>query len=141
MKNAIKQRGFFWWLKEPNGQTNSRETSVPGLLTISQQGHIRLDLDRALWYSKPLAPFSLGNPRLLPHGKWIVGKLGTDGDGDHVLLDGLERADFHVGEESLNTQSYEAEMCIATESPFSVDFNLESFNQLRVELAGLEEWL
>lgn len=143
MEDAIKQRGFFWWLTEPNGQTNSRDTSVPGLLTVSQQGHIRLSLDRALWYTKPLAPYSLGKPRLLPRGKWIVGSLGTNGDGDggYVLLDGLERTDFHIGEELQSPQSYEAEICITAKSPFSADFNLDSFNQLRVELAGLEEWL
>ena len=139
MANVVEQRGFFWWINEPNGQTNSKETSVPGLLTISEEGHIELNLDGALWYAEPPEPVRWGVPRLLPHNKWITGRLGAYGD--HVLLCGLERNDYPVLDEIPNPQSYESEICITRDSPFSVDFDLERFHHLRVELVGLEEWL
>jgi hypothetical protein len=141
MANALEQRGFFWWLNEPNGQTNSKETSVPGSLTISEAGHVKLDLDGALWYAEPPEPQPWGESRFLPRGKWITGRLGSYGDGGHVLLDGLERTDFSIADELPSPQSYKADLCITKDSPFDTDFNLASFDHLRIELVRLEEWL
>lgn len=58
-----------------------------------------------------------------------------------MLLCNLMRTDFYIGDDVPSPQSYEAEICITRDSPFSVDFDLGSFNHLRVELVGLEEWL
>ena len=40
MGNVVEQRGLFWWLNEPDGQTNTKETSVSGSLTVTGEGHI-----------------------------------------------------------------------------------------------------
>jgi hypothetical protein len=139
MTEVFDKRGFFWWLDKPNDKTNSKETCIPGTLTVSEEGRIELNLDGALWWAEPLDPLPLGHPRPLPRHKRITGTLGSYGEGGHVLLCGLERTDI-----PLNTgdpQSYEAEICITRTSAFGVDFDLEKFHHLRVPLTGLEDWL
>jgi ApeA N-terminal domain 1 len=142
MATVLKQRGFFWWLNESRGGTNSKETSVPGLLTISEEGHVQLDLDGALWYEDP-SRMRFGQPQVVPKGKLITGRLSESADGHHhVVLYKLHRTDFAIAiDEGPHPESYEAELCFATDSPYDVDFSFDSFNQLRVELVGLEEWL
>lgn len=141
MANVVQQRGFFWWLNQPNAKTNSEESSVPGLLTISEEGLVKLCLDGALWLAGPPVPLRWGEPRPLARGTWITGRLGSGADEDFVLLDGLERTDFSIADETIRPQSYEAKICLTQDSPFSAEFSLDSFHDLRVELVGLEEWL
>jgi hypothetical protein len=139
MANALEKRGLFWWLDEPNGKTNSKETGVTGILTVSEEGRIELNLDGALWWAQPLDPIPLGQPRPVPLQKRITGTLGLNGEGGHVLLCALERTDIPL--DISEPQSYEAEVCITRDSAFGADFDLERFHHLRIPLTGLEDWL
>jgi hypothetical protein len=48
MANAIEQRGFFWWAGDPSRPSHSHQTAVPGLLTVTAEGRISLEVDGAL---------------------------------------------------------------------------------------------
>jgi ApeA N-terminal domain 1 len=141
MANLKEERGFFWWFDEPQGQTNTKETSVPGLLRITEGGHVTLELEGAMWYSNPPQPRSWLEPQPLPPNKWITGRLGSYGSGGNILLCGIERTDISLDDEIPSQQSYSAELCIERSSEFNKSFNLEHFYQLRVDLVGLEKWL
>lgn len=142
MANIVEQRGVFWWLNAPNGKTNSQETAVPGLLTISAEGHIKLSLYGALWFAEHPAAPRWGESRPLARGTRITGRLRSDdADEVHALLDGLERTDFSIVDEMTRPQDYDAKICVTNSSSFSADFNFNDFHHLQVELIGLEEWL
>jgi len=136
LANAIGQRGFFWWFNEPTRQANSKQNSVPGLLTITQTGQISLDLDGALAEDGEHADWS--KPRSFGRSR-IVGQLDTPGD--YVLLEGLERTDFSIAEdEGPKKQSFSANMCTRRGFPFPDDYAQKDFIELRIDLKGLEEW-
>jgi ApeA N-terminal domain 1 len=142
LATVIKQRGFFWWLNEPRGGTNSKETSVPGLLTISEEGHIKLDLDGILWHKDPSKVH--WGPQIVEHGKFITGRLNEHGDGNYcVLLHKLLRTNFPLisSAQAPTPESYEAKLCLTTNSPYSADFAFDGFHQVRIDLTGLEDWL
>lgn len=142
MANVLEKRGVFWWLSWAGGQTDSIDTSVPGAITISEEGQIKLDLEGSLWGEEATAGIPWGEPRWLPDGKRIAGRLGEYGDGGYVLLDFLERTDFSLfPDEKPGHQSYEALHCFSCESSFAKAFDPDRFRELRIELLGLDEWL
>lgn len=137
MANAIEQRGFFWWFNEPARHANSKQNSVPGLLTVTQTGKVTLDLDGALAEDGEHADWS--KPRSFGRSR-IVGLLDTPGD--YVLLEGLERTDFSIpGDDSPKKQSLSANICTRRGFPFPADYEQNGFIELRIDLTGLEEWL
>ena len=136
MANAIEQRGFFWWFNEPTRPANSKQTSVPGMLIVTQTGQTALELDGCLAEDREHAvwakPWSFESSR-------IVGLLDTQGD--YVFLEGLERTDFSVSDESPKKQSFTASSCTRRQFEFPDDYEQSGFTELRVDLKGLEEWL
>jgi hypothetical protein len=94
LANAIEQRGFFWWFNEHTRHANSKQSSVPGMLTVTQTGQTTLELDGALAEDQEHADWS--KPRSFGSLR-IVGLLDTPGD--YVLLEGLERTDFSIADE------------------------------------------
>src|SRR5229473_6445975 len=48
MANILEQRGFFWWFNEPHLPAHSKETSIPGLLTVTDDGQSTLKTDGPL---------------------------------------------------------------------------------------------
>jgi hypothetical protein len=136
LANAIEQRGFFWWFNEPTRPANSKQTSVPGMLIVTQTGQTTLELDGCLAEDQEHAvwakPRSFGSSR-------IVGLLDTPDD--YVLLEGLERTDFSVSDEGPKKQSFTASSCTRRQFEFPNDYKQSGFTELRVDLKGLEEWL
>ena len=139
MANVIEARGQFWWFGE-QGRTSSLEQSVHGLLTISDEGHISLQLEGPLWLENPNTSWGWDASRWLPANKRIIGRLGKFGDEGHVLLHELFRTDFSLANEPAR-QSYDAGLCFKHDHGFPSNFDLVSFHTLRIELVGLEEWL
>jgi hypothetical protein len=139
MANAVEARGQFWWFGE-EGQTSSLEQSVHGLLTISDEGHISLQLEGPLWLQDPSTSWAWDASRWLQPDKRIVGRLGKFGDQGYVLLHELFRTDFALGDEPAR-QSYDAALCVKHDHGFPSNFDLGSFHSLRIELVRLEEWL
>lgn len=140
MANALDKRGVFWWFDETTTQTASIETSVPGSVSISEEGQIKLDLEGPLWCENT-TELRWDEPLLLPHEKRIAGRLGEYGEGGYVLLDGLERTDFSLPDDNLARMSYEAVRCFSSNVLFPKNFDLDRFHELRIELSGLDQWL
>jgi hypothetical protein len=139
LANVIEERGQFWWFGE-EGQTSSLEQSVHGLLTVSEEGQITLQLEGPLWLEEPNVSWEWDASRWLAPGKRIIGRLGKSGDAGHVLLHELLRTDFSLGDEPAR-QTYEAGFCFEHDHAFPANFALDRFSALRIELEGLEEWL
>jgi len=137
MAEILKERGFFWWFNEPKLPTNSKETSVPALLTITDDGQITLEADGSLCLKDEYQDWS--KPRTFPEMRRIAGRLTSSGK--YVLLEGLERTDFSFPDESPQQQRFGAELCVHRESPFPETYGRDNFIELRIELAGFEDWL
>ncbi len=141
MANEIDAKGTFWWFGAEHGHTASRETSIPGTLTISEDGKIQLQLEGALWLENTKVSFGWDESRWLPMDVRIAGCLGNYGGDGYVLLCDLLRTDFSVLDDTPDRQSYEAQMCFKNDGAFPASFDLDHFHTVRVELGGLEEWL
>ncbi len=137
MSNAIEQRGFFWWVGDPSRPCHSPQTSVPGLLTVTAEGRTSLEVDGALASDDEHAGWA--KPRPFDPGLSIVGLLDTPGD--YVRLEGVERFDFRIADDSPQRQSFSAATCIKRNHTFPADYGSDSYSELRIHLKGLEEWL
>ena len=137
MADILEERGFFWWLNGPNLPVHSKETSLSALLTITDEGQITLDVDGSLCGKDEYRDWT--ERRIFPASKRIVGRLASPGE--YVLLEGLERTDFSVSDESVRQQRFTAELCTRRNSPFSSNYGQEEFLELRIEMTGLEDWL
>ncbi len=137
MAKILEQRGFFWWFDQPDVPVHSKETSAPALLTISDEGQITLDVDGSLCGNDEYRDWT--KPRPLPTSRRIVGQLVSPGG--YVFLEGLERTDLALSDESPQQQTFTAELCIRRDSPFPSNYSQEEFLELRVEMTGLEDWL
>jgi hypothetical protein len=138
--NVVDERGVFWWFEEAHGHTASLETSIPGKLTISEEGHIQLQLEGPLWFEAPDVSLHWDSSRWLPYEKRIAGLLHNN-DHRHILLLNLVRTDLAFAEDKPVRQSYEADLCFTSDSSFPADFGPDSFHALRIELKGLKDWL
>jgi hypothetical protein len=137
MTEILRERGFFWWFNEPNLSANSKETSVPALLTVTDDGQITLETDGALCSVDEHRDWS--KPGTFPESKRIAGRLASRGE--HVLLEGLERTDFSFIHELPQQQEFSAQLCVRRDAPFPETYEHENFVELRVELTGFEDWL
>jgi hypothetical protein len=106
LANVIEERGQFWWFGE-QGQTSSLENSVHGLLKVSDEGQIILQLEGPLWLENPAVSWGWDASRWLAPEKRIIGRLGESGDAGYVLLQELLRTDFSLANEPAR-QSYVA---------------------------------
>lgn len=137
MANILEQRGFFWWFNSPDLPAHSKETSVPALLTITDEGQIALDVDGSLCGKDEYRDWT--RPRIFPASRRIAGQLASPGE--YVLLEGLERTDLSFSDESPQQQKFTAELCTQRDSPFPNNYSQEEFLELRIEMTGLEDWL
>ncbi len=112
MVEIVKERGFFWWFNEPNLPANSEGTSVPALLTITDDGQITLDADGALCLNDEYQDWF--KPRTFPESRRIAGRLASSGK--YVLLEGLERTDISFPDESPQQQQFGAQLCVRRDS-------------------------
>jgi hypothetical protein len=139
MAEMLKERGFFWWFNDPARPANSKETSIPAFLTITDGGQISLETDGTLCSADECSDW--GKDRALPEARRVAGWLASSGK--YVLLDGLERTDFSFSHESPQQQKFSAALCTQRESPssFPETYKHENFVELRIELSGFEDWL
>src|SRR6185437_4110948 len=137
MADVLKERGFFWWFNEPGRPSSSKETSIPALLTVADDGQITLETDGALCFDDEHADWF--KPRVFPSSERIVGLLASNGK--YVLLEGLERTDFSFRDESLQQQKFSAQLCRHRDTLFPDIYSQRNFDELRIELNGFEDWL
>jgi ApeA N-terminal domain 1 len=131
---TLQERGFFWWFEGDGTVVNSKPQSIPGLLTISDEGRITLEMDGALCLEQVRPDW---------REPWIVsGRVtGQLTSGKWILLDDLERTDFSVADDSPQRQSFSAKVCIERDSKFPIKTVLEEAIALRIELEAFEDWL
>jgi ApeA N-terminal domain 1 len=129
----LQERGFFWWFEEHGTGVNSKPPSIPGLLTISDEGGITLEIDGVLCLEQVRPDW---------HEPWIMsGRVtGQLASGKWILLDDLERTDFSVPSDS-ERQSFSAKVCIERDSEFPIKTCLEEAIALRIEMDAFEDWL
>ena len=140
MAETLKERGFFWWFNEPNLPARSLETSIPGLLTIMDDGRITLQADGSLCLKDEYQ--SSSEDRWLPESRRVAGVLASSERHDSfVLLEGLLRTDWSFPHESPQQQEFVAQLCTSRNSPFPDDYSTKLFTELRIELDGFEDWL
>jgi hypothetical protein len=137
MVEIVKERGFFWWFNEPNLPANSEGSSIPALLTITDDGQITLEAEGALCLKDEYQGWF--EPRTLPESRRIAGRLASSGK--YVLLERLERTDFSFPDESPQQQHFGAQLCVHRDSPFPETYGRDNFIELRIELTGFEDWL
>jgi hypothetical protein len=121
----------------PELSANSRETSIPGLLTITDQGVITLAMEGSL--SAPGDGTDWSIPQL-PESRRIGGYLASPSN-DYVLLEGIERLDFFIPGDFSEKQEFKARTCIRREFAFPLNHDEGSLVELRIPLAGMEKWL
>lgn len=139
MADTLKERGFFWWFNDPSLPARSLDTSVPGLLTITDDGQITLETDGSLCLKGEYQDWS--ESRILPESRRVHGLLASRDKSDrYVLLERLERTDLSFFDTSPQLQRFSAEMCTSRDSPFP-DGYPEGFAELRIPLDGFEDWL
>lgn len=139
MANALAQRGQFWWLGG-EGPTSSLENSVHGLLNVTEQGDISLQLEGHLWLAEPDVSWEWDATRWLPEHVKIAGRLGDHGAEGFVVLQGLFRTDVSLKGEHVR-QSFDIDFCFQCDHAVPDSFDAEALHGLRIELVGLDEWL
>jgi hypothetical protein len=135
----LEERGLFWWHGEPVPDTHfAPDASVPGLLTINDDGLATLVLDGCLpsdkgrWVVLSIDPGEL-------KGKHIEGNLSTSGK--HVLMADLVRHGGRFRSNNLSQDGYRAIHCLVGSSRFPKMSADSLFDTLKIDLTGHEAWL
>jgi len=138
MTNVVEERGFFWWWQvSGDNQGTPPAAAANGLLTISDEGHIKLKLDRELPKDGPF-PLPMRQAKPFPDGQMITGKLNDSGK--IVLLDSIQLTSFSWSDSPLRPEGYTADTCLIGDFPFDIS-NVLDFSHFRIDLAGLNDWL
>jgi hypothetical protein len=127
---TLQERGFFWWFDQPDLPANSKQTSIPGQLTITDEGKITLEVEGA---------FTLHDVRPDWRQAWlipgrVIGQLAPSGD--YVLLEELERTDSSLPGDSPQRQNFSAALCTKRDMAFRSTFSKDEACSLRIELTG-----
>ncbi len=134
MTPVIEERGFFWWQASAVADGDKAiQTSVAGILTIDDKGNIELRLDRPL----PHPTLRVGFGTVLPDDQFLIGRL-SDSD-KVVLLMNIHAMNFAWGSYGVGSNRFSAGVCL--QSDVEIDSNPEAFEEIRIELHGLEDWL
>src|SRR6266567_2442434 len=115
MAKVVEERGFFWWFNEPDLPAHSKETSVPALLVITDDGQITLDVEGSLSGNDEHRDWN--KSRNLSALRRIAGLLASPNE--YVLLEGLERTDFSLDDASPQQQAFTAQSCTRRDLAFA----------------------
>jgi len=135
---VLEERGVFWWHHEPIPEgCFAPQACVPGLLEIADDGIITLDLDGYLQSDKGVLSVlsDIGECK----GKIIEGVLRAT-DRRVVLLD-LSAHGGRYATSGLSYSGYQAMHCLVSQSRLPARIADFSFQELDIDLVGLEGWL
>jgi len=135
MSTPITERGFFWWHDDPSEVSNSKQTSVPGILTISELGEIRLKVYGRLTTSRNN---EWVQPSRFPVYSKIQGQLTEQLS--HVLLEGIERLDYSSADESPQEQEFSVDWCLRRSFDFPETFTPADFSSVEICADELAQW-
>jgi hypothetical protein len=131
----IEERGIFWWHNDPIPENCiAPESSVPGVLRISKNGDVSLELDGHL-------PSDTGEWSILDDcsGKTISGLLRVTQR--RVTLLNLISSGGKIRAPGLSSASYHAQYCIVSENALNEQIENFGFCELEIDLKGFEGWL
>jgi hypothetical protein len=113
----LEKRGLFWWHDEPVPDRQfAPENSVPGLLTIDNEGYISLDLDGFLpSMNGPVAAF-FDDRSVEISGRCIEGFLKESSQ--KVLLTGLIKSGGRLSSAGMSYAGYIANNCHVSTDAF-----------------------
>lgn len=139
--NIIEEHGYFWWEGEPIPEGHLvPDSSVSGILTISKNGQIDLELHGILETDSSIFNNLLCG-ELPPEfaNKSIHGILKNSSKFIHLF-------EIHPNGGTLkfngvSFERYRASDCLVGSKPLKTSQNSMKFSQLRIDLNGLEEWL
>lgn len=135
----LEERGLFWWSDSPIADRKViPDLSVAGLLKITDDGRITLELDGALENAKN--PQSLFDQNSVVRSKHIIGELKRTKN-KHVLLQGIYYNGGGHSSTGYAYQNYLALECLVGDRIFPRRIELSGFSSFEVDLVGFEEWL
>jgi ApeA N-terminal domain 1 len=143
-ETILEKRGYFWWdgEKTPKGRY-APPHGVPGVLTIREDGKVRLNVTASLLQSKALGMTPpdrnrLDGDRERFKGKCIAGVI--DGQRRSVYLKKLICRSFGREIDGKGSEEFESELCIVGNTATTRAEASLRFSKLSISLAGLEDW-
>jgi hypothetical protein len=134
---VLEERGLFWWSDEPVPDGHfAPNGSIAGLLTISDDGRISLELDG--YFPNEHGPFGALMGGGAPLKRNICGVLKTTGR--RVLLIGMIGNGGQVRTASISYQRFIAIDCLVSDSALRDGQLPLEFDNLEVNLSGFESW-
>ncbi len=136
----VEERGLFWWNNQPIPKDQiAPEENVPGLLTIEDDGRIRLELDACMPTSKhPAVEFFDRMARSSTPN--IQGFLKNDKG--YVLLIRTAQNGGEIKTHGVSFEIYMALNCLVGPSAFRIDRKKpQLFRSIRFDMDGFEDWL
>jgi ApeA N-terminal domain 1 len=135
---VLEARGFFWWHgEEIPASLLAPESHVPGVLRIDDVGRIELELDGQLRSDHGPMARVLGDQHELKD-KQIAGLLKETSQ--YLLLYDLARHGGRVSFGGVSYDGYAAMDCLVGDSNLIEASGSPLFQELLVDLVGLEEW-
>ena len=135
----LQERGRFWWNDQtiPNGRF-APDASVPGLLTIENDGEITLETDGMMNFAgQAICGIMQEGDRV--QNKCIQGILrATD---QHVLLIGIVDAGASTSTHGFSAEKYRTTDCLVHRDTFPSTMTLPTSARLSICLDGFEAWL
>jgi hypothetical protein len=130
----LSDRGLFWWSDTPTPADQfAPEQGVSGLLTISETGRIKIELDGVL--PNPLGRWAVMEQGAVKGGRSISGILMSENK--HVLVTDVHRNGGRVQTNGLSRESFIALYCLISQQKIAPHHR---FRALTFDLSGFEEW-
>jgi hypothetical protein len=137
--NTIKDDGYFWWRDEPIPEGDfAPESAVAGVLTITNEGKISLELHGFLTTATDAIPRFLSN-NLNSACPDIQGRLKNKSE--CVLLSGVYNNGGKAAFGGISFEKYSATTCLIGAQEFPTAGEEIQFDGLRIPLTGFEDWL
>ena len=135
---VLEERGYFWWDDEPipDGQI-APSSAVTGLLKISDEGSIDLELDGTM--PSEQSQLQTFFERRIPASRRIRGLL--KGSNSYALLCDLTKSGGQLKSNGVSYEHFHATKCLVGDSSATTGSQVSNFNKLEIELKGFEEWL
>jgi hypothetical protein len=141
----LEKRGYFWWHgeKTPKGRF-APPFGVPGILTIREDGRVRLNVTDSLLRRKFLAMTSLnaalldGNPEALK-GRSIAGKI--DGESRCIYLRNIVHRVLGRSVDGKPSEQFDSDFCLVGDTATTRSAKSLRFSKLSISLTGLEQWM
>jgi len=137
--NTIKDDGYFWWRDEPIPEGSfAPESAVAGVLTITNDGKISLELHGVLTSETELIPRFLSNESGSDCPD-ILGRLKSTSE--YVLLSDVYNNGGKASFNGISFEKYGATSCLIGAQEFSSGSEEIKYDGLRIPLNGFEDWL